>query len=1091
MRGFFSDDEIAKHTKQSSLTEPNCNKCGLYRDCKSPKMGYTGKGEKKILIIAESPGKSEDNQGVQLVGEAGQLLRQYLEELNLDLDRDFWKTNSVSCRPHTKEDQNRKPTKTEIKCCKPMVNSIIKELQPHSIWLMGGVAVDSFFTDRFSNTTISRWVNLCIPDRSTGAWVIPLYHPSYIKRREFDNNLKSEFVRNLKYAVSCNKLESYRHEELDKYTTSLTAFASIKVLLKKILKRADDKYTPLYIDYETTGLKPHWKGSRIATVSIATDRSTAYAFPFQYKDFFSTKEIRKIKSLLRKIMVHPNIGLMAHNIKFEDSWTRNILGVRPTNWLWDTMITAHLIDNRRKYTGLKFQSYIHFGIEPYDKGVSKFLKAASNSHHNNVDKAPLGELLYYNCLDTLLGWRLYEKQQEEFTLTNKLYPRNNLPTAHKLFHDGLLALSDVQENGVMIKEGYYEEKELEVGAKIAEMEHELLSSEEAKEFNIVHKRPLNLASNKDLGLLFYKILGEKEVKTTKGNYKVDKETLEQMDTPIVKKLLDIRKLEKVRGTYFSQIKREVCDGIIHPFYDLHIPRSFRGSSSRPNWQNQPGHDPIAGKLVRSGVVPPKGWYIAEADYCLAGDTLVETIGGPLPIKSIVDTFFTNDIWVYCYKQNKKRIGVSKVINGKLTRKKAPILKIILDNGKEILCTPEHKFMCRNGNYVEAQKLKVGTSLMPLYQGKTTRDGINYRTIKLNDGNKVMSAHAMIALDVYGVKIDTNIFMHHKDSNGMNNALDNLQLLDRPKHMSIHAKQGWKKKKEFEEKENHKVVSIESYGYEDTYNITVENDYNFALSAGVIVKNSSIEVKIASVYTQDPSLITYVTDPTTDMHRDTACDIWLIDEKQVTKNIRFHSKGGWVFSQFYGSFYVHCGEDLWKLCVLNEEHLADGTPMSEHLHDNKIHNKTDFINHLKGVEDIFWNERFKVYKQWKLAINKQYRRNGYIENHYGFRFIGYMNDKEVTNYPIQSTAFHVLLEALTEVNRIAKNDKWKSYIIGQIHDSILLYIHPDEVDNVMKVCNRVMSKDVPERHDWITVPIGIEFELSNTSWWDKKEVSIPE
>jgi uracil-DNA glycosylase family 4 len=868
MKGFFSDDEIAKHTNQASLTEANCRKCGLDKKCKSPKMGYTGEGRRKILIIAEAPGKNEDIQGVQLVGDAGRLLRQHLAELNLDLDKDFWKVNSVNCRPTTPGGSNRKPTKTEIKCCKPMVDTVIKELQPHSIWLMGGVAVDSFFTDRFSNTSISRWVGLNIPDKRTGAWVMPLYHPSYIKRREFDANLKSEFIRNLKYAVSCSKLEPYKHEELDRYTTSLTAFDSIKVLLKKILQRADDKYVPLYIDYETTGLKPHWKDSRIATVSIATDRSTAYAFPFQYKDFFSIKEIRKIKGMLRKIMTHPNIGLMAQNMKFEDSWTRNVLGVKPANWMWDTMIASHLIDNRRSFTGLKFQSYIHFGIDPYDKGVSKFLKAPPNSHHNNVDKAPLGELLYYNCLDTLLGMRLYDKQQEEFTLTNKLYPRNNLPKAYNLFHGGILALSDVQENGVIVKEGYYEKKELEVGKDIAEIEHELLSGEDALKFSTKYNRPINLASNKDLGLLFYEILGEKEVKTAKGNYKVDKETIEQMNTPFVSKLLEMRKLEKVRGTYFSQIKREVCDGVIHPFFDLHIPRSGRGSSSRPNWQNQPGHDPVAGKLVRSGIVPPKDWYMAEADY------------------------------------------------------------------------------------------------------------------------------------------------------------------------------------------------------------------------------SSIEVKVAALYTQDPSLIKYVTDPTTDMHRDTACDIWLIDKEQVTKNIRFHSKGGWVFSQFYGSYYVNCGEDLWKLCVVNEEHLADGTPMGEHLHDNKIHNKTDFINHLKGVEDIFWNQRFKVYKQWKIDINKQYRRNGFVENFYGFKFSGYMNDKETTNYPIQSTAFHILLEALTEVNRIATNEEWKSYIIGQIHDSILLYIHPDEVDNVMKVCNRVMSKDVSARHDWITVPIDIEFELTDTSWWDKKEVPIP-
>jgi uracil-DNA glycosylase len=108
MKGFFSGEEVVhrvRKTRGSKETSSNiksmdpCEQCGLYKGCVSPKMEVTGKGGKKILIIAEAPGKTEDEQGIQLIGEAGQILRNCLEELDYNLDRDFWKTNIINCRP--------------------------------------------------------------------------------------------------------------------------------------------------------------------------------------------------------------------------------------------------------------------------------------------------------------------------------------------------------------------------------------------------------------------------------------------------------------------------------------------------------------------------------------------------------------------------------------------------------------------------------------------------------------------------------------------------------------------------------------------------------------------------------------------------------------------------------------------------------------------------------------------------------------------------------------------------------------------------------------------------------------------------------
>ena len=49
-----------------------------------------------------------------------------------------------------------------------------------------------------------------------------------------------------------------------------------------------------------------------------------------------------------------------------------------------------------------------------------------------------------------------------------------------------------------------------------------------------------------------------------------------------------------------------------------------------------------------------------------------------------------------------------------TIRNADLTKITLDNGEEIKCTPNHKFLLKSGAYVEAKDLKRGESLMPLY-----------------------------------------------------------------------------------------------------------------------------------------------------------------------------------------------------------------------------------------------------------------------------------------------------------------------------------------------------------------------------------------
>jgi len=147
--------------------------------------------------------------------------------------------------------------------------------------------------------------------------------------------------------------------------------------------------------------------------------------------------------------------------------------------------------------------------------------------------------------------------------------------------------------------------------------------------------------------------------------------------------------------------------------------------------------------------------------------------------------------------------------------------------------------------------------------------------------------------------------------------------------------------------------------------------------------------------------------------------------------------------------------------------------------------------LKEVEDDFWNNRFRVYGQWKKDWWEAFIRKGYFDTLTGFRIGGYLNRKECINYPVQGTAFHWLLWSLIRIQKLLNKYKMKSLIIGQIHDSIVGDVHKKERQNYLEICRQVMTVDVRKHWPWIIVPLSIEAEVAplNGNWYEKEEVKI--
>jgi len=250
----------------------------------------------------------------------------------------------------------------------------------------------------------------------------------------------------------------------------------------------------------------------------------------------------------------------------------------------------------------------------------------------------------------------------------------------------------------------------------------------------------------------------------------------------------------------------------------------------------------------------------------------------------------------------------------------------------------------------------------------------------------------------------------------------------------------------------------------------------------------IEVCLSACYHHDPILIEYIEDKTKDMHRDMAGQCYCIDDpSEVSKKTRYGAKNKFVFPEFYGSYYGRSAPELWKYMLEEKLTTTSGVLVKDVLAKKGIITLDAFTEHIRKVEDDFWNRRFKIYTKWKKRWWLEYLRKGYFDTLTGFRCTGPMARNDVLNYPMQGSAFHCLLWSAIKVDREIAERELSSLLIGQVHDSLIGDVPDTELDDYNKIADRVMTKDILKDYDWINVPLEVETEASpvNGSWYEKK------
>ena len=289
--------------------------------------------------------------------------------------------------------------------------------------------------------------------------------------------------------------------------------------------------------------------------------------------------------------------------------------------------------------------------------------------------------------------------------------------------------------------------------------------------------------------------------------------------------------------------------------------------------------------------------------CFSGDTRVALVDGTAPTLDDMARRWEQGELFWGYSIGPHGRVIVTLLDAPRLIGRDSLMEIALDNGEVIRATPDHEFLLRDGLTLPAHALRPGQSLMPLYRDLFRGYEEVYQPL---NGHLVATHRLADEWNLrHGVYADArSTYRHHIDFNRRNNRPTNITRMDASDHVRLHNSENYGD--DFDPKEemrsdiargvrlrkevtadlvraalnrtgstrgasallqcdrsvlrrfpdaiaqfkgvhaprNHKVASVrEAAGDHDVYCLTVPEAGNFALEAGVFVRNCGIIVNV--------------------------------------------------------------------------------------------------------------------------------------------------------------------------------------------------------------------------------------------------------
>ena len=129
-------DRVLKEKRHPGKPGPYCGKCA-YRDERLVRGGGPAGG---VMICGEGPGETDAKTGRCYSGRTGYRLEKQLGRAGLSM-ANCWLDNVVQCHVP----KSRAPTKTAMRCCRPLLEEALAKCRPHTVISLGAAAFEAFY----------------------------------------------------------------------------------------------------------------------------------------------------------------------------------------------------------------------------------------------------------------------------------------------------------------------------------------------------------------------------------------------------------------------------------------------------------------------------------------------------------------------------------------------------------------------------------------------------------------------------------------------------------------------------------------------------------------------------------------------------------------------------------------------------------------------------------------------------------------------------------------------------------------------------------------------------------------------------------
>lgn len=764
------------------------------------KVVAEGPADPVLIAIAEGPGAKEIQSGRPLIGPTGELLQKAFT-LNKLKRRDVWLTNTALCSVKDASDEDRRAA---AKCCSKRLEHELAQFDVKiPILALGAVASEQLITSEFKITQIAGTYH----QRPDGREIIPTVHPAAILRGGTgDANHGSDLgfwslIYDVQKVVALAQGKDIRFKAdvlpvLDNPALAEHLVLSICAAARELGSISID--TETYADHEKHSAL-ELPRALLKAVGLATPFG-AVCFPWAT---CTDATAEALKELLADKTVIKNFHNGAYDIPVLTHHGMPVLGP-----LDDTLLMHH-----NAFPGLAH------GLQ---RVASQFQAIPPwKSEHDRAEGTDgMQGLLEYCARDTLAAARLtaplqicikrsnaektYEVDQMMLRVATDMH-MNGIPFDREINRELNDQFSKVIENSrkaieadatsdVMF-ERVLDELAFEQAKQRRKKDSADIEERHAKRLQELRKRinsrgqkryQWSIGNSNDV-IAYLKARGVRFSKYTEtGRTQINKDVLENIShIPEAKDVIEFREAAKMLSTYVKVMPFFECpDGRIRPSWSVNK-ITGRWASEFPNFMSVPGADPKKGRPnLRKQVVAPKGRRLVSFDFCFAEGTMVDTPTGPKPIESIRP----GDL-VYSYDTETHRVKCGKVTKSAKTGYQ-PTVKVIIDNGAEIRCTRDHRWLTRQWGKAgqafetEAQDLRPGTRLLPLRKSYAGPVASRYETLYSYSAFEYSKTHVEVTETLYG-PVPAGFVSHHKDGNKLNNAPDNLEYVDQSTHASAH------------------------------------------------------------------------------------------------------------------------------------------------------------------------------------------------------------------------------------------------------------------------------------------------------------------